>query len=59
MAVTILPEMQEEMGKMFQTQVHALAEDVMMSVEQAEKRSVVLAAGVFSTLLETAWEESR
>ena len=59
MAVTILPEMQEEMGKMFQTQVQALAEDVMMNVEQAEKRCVMLAAGVFSTLLEVAWEESR
>ena len=59
MAVTILPEMQEDMGKMFQSQVHTLAVDVMMNVEVAEKRCLWLAAGVFSTLLEVAWEESR
>lgn len=59
MAVSIPVDMQAEMGTMFRTQVRELAEDVMMTTEQGEQRTVYLAAAVFESLLETALEESR
>ncbi len=59
MAVSIPAEMQAEMGVMFRTQVKELAEDVMMTTEQGEQRTVYLAAAVFESLMETALEESR